>query len=483
MKTYNIISWVIRLTISAILIQTLYFKFTAHPDSVLIFSKLNLEPFGRIGLGIIELITAVLILINSTKIIGLLSSLVIIMGAIFSHILILGFSISNDGGVLFSLAIIIYLANIIYLLVFHEEIVIFFRKFNRKKLSSKTLNLCILSLLCFSSCAQNPTLKQENEEKMTQTNSVNLSEKEWKEKLSKEQYYILRQKGTEKPFSGAFVFTKVKGIYHCGGCGEALFTDEMKFDSHCGWPSFDKEIAGGKIIQTEDNSLGVKRIEISCAKCGGHLGHIFDDGPTETGKRYCVNSGALSFEAQKETAAQSSIETITLAGGCFWCIEAVFEDLKGVTNVESGYANGNIKNPTYKDVCSGNTGFAEAVKITYNKSIISFEDLLEVFFTLHNPTTLNQQGADLGTQYRSGIYYQTEEQLLKSKKIITTLNQQKIFDKPIVTEVKSLENFYKAENYHQEYYELNKEEPYCKAVIRPKMDKLHKLFADKLKPE
>jgi peptide methionine sulfoxide reductase msrA/msrB len=348
-------------------------------------------------------------------------------------------------------------------------------------MKNKIVNLCFLIALCMTSCAQNNKKQENSSSEKCKNTLMNLSEQDWKTKLTPKQYYLLREKGTEKPFSGEFVFTNDSGIYKCGGCGEALFTNDMKFESHCGWPSFDKEITGGKIIQTEDNSIGMTRTEITCAKCGGHLGHIFDDGPTETGKRYCVNSGSLSFEPIKNKITTVSIDTITLAGGCFWCIEAIFEELKGVSNVASGYANGNIQNPTYKQVCSGNTGYAEAVQITYDKSIISLEELLEVFFTLHDPTTLNQQGVDLGTQYRSGIFYQNEEQRKTSEKAIATLNNNKAFKKPIVTEVSSFKNFYKAENYHQEYYELNKEQPYCKAVIKPKMDKLHKIFTDKLK--
>ena len=336
-------------------------------------------------------------------------------------------------------------------------------------------------MICFTSCAKSDKKTENSKTLKSNDMPMNLTEQEWKAKLSPEQYYILREKGTEKPFSGEFTFTKDKGTYKCAGCGEALFSDDMKFESHCGWPSFDKEIAGGKIIQTEDNTHGMKRTEITCAKCGGHLGHIFDDGPTETGKRYCVNSGSLSFEPQKVTNTKNTTETITLAGGCFWCIEAIFEELKGVSKVESGYANCNIENPNYKQVCSGNSGYAEAVKITYDKSILSLENLLEVFFTLHDPTTLNRQGADVGTQYRSGIYFQNEEQRKIAEKTIGTLNSNNAFENPIVTEVCQFKNFYKAENYHQEYYELNKEQPYCKAVIKPKMDKLHKIFADKLK--
>jgi peptide methionine sulfoxide reductase msrA/msrB len=332
----------------------------------------------------------------------------------------------------------------------------------------------------FGSCGQTNTSKNIKAKTVPQ---MNISDAEWKAKLTPEQYFILREKGTEKPFSGAFVFTKEKGTYKCAGCGESLFGDDMKFESHCGWPSFDKEISGGKIIQTEDNSHGMHRIEITCAKCGGHLGHIFDDGPTETGKRYCVNSGSLSFEpeSKKETPASDSPTIITLGGGCFWCIEAIFEELKGVQKVESGYSGGNTINPTYKEVCSGMTGHAEVVQITYDPKIIRLEELLEVFFSLHDPTTLNRQGADAGTQYRSVIFFHNNEQKETAEKVITTLNKNKVFANPIVTEVTAFKKFYLAENYHQEYYALNKEQPYCKAVIKPKMDKLHKIFSQKLR--
>lgn len=340
--------------------------------------------------------------------------------------------------------------------------------------------LVLLLIVGFQSCGQKGNNKTAT---ATDSTKINMTEAMWKQKLTPEQYYILREKGTEKAFSGEFVFTKDKGTYKCAGCGTPLFTDEMKFDSHCGWPSFDKEIVGGKIIQTEDNSHGMHRTEITCAKCGGHLGHIFDDGPTETGKRYCVNSGSLAFEpaTEKNLPSKDNTETITLAGGCFWCIEAIFEELKGVQKVESGYSGGKTVNPTYKEVCSGNTGHAEVVQITYNPAVISLEELLEVFFTLHDPTTLNRQGADAGTQYRSAIFYHTEKQKEIANKVIATLNKNKVFDSPIVTEITAFSHFYVAEDYHQEYYELNKEQPYCKAVIKPKMDKLHKVFKEKLK--
>lgn len=348
----------------------------------------------------------------------------------------------------------------------------------------KIRGIALLSFIALyiTSCAQKPASKvQPTLSNTSNAQTMQLTDQEWREKLSPEQYYILREKGTEQAFKGEFTFTKDAGTYKCAGCGEPLFTDEMKFDSHCGWPSFDREVAGGKIIQTEDNSFGMRRTEITCAKCGGHLGHIFDDGPTETGKRYCVNSLSLSFEPRRDAMTTESRDTITFGGGCFWCIEAIFAELAGVHSVVSGYSGGKEANPSYKAVCSGTTGHAEVVQVVYDPQLITLEELLEVFFTLHDPTTLNRQGADVGTQYRSVIFYRNEHQKQRSEKAIKTLNSEKAFDAPIVTEVTTFNAFYPAENYHQEYYELNKEQPYCKAVIKPKMDKLHKIFADKLK--
>lgn len=326
----------------------------------------------------------------------------------------------------------------------------------------------LIMLLFLSACAQKTDPKN------------NLTTKdEWKDKLTPEQYYILREKGTEKPFSGKYVFTKDKGTYHCAGCGTALFTDDMKFDSHCGWPSFDKEIMGGKIKQTDDYRAGMHRIEITCAQCGGHLGHLFDDGPTETGKRYCVNSLALSFEPSMEITKNE--QKIIVAGGCFWCTEAIFEKLKGVSSVISGYTGGQTSNPTYEEVCTGKTGHAEAIEISYDANLIHLQEILEVFFSLHNPTTLNQQGADIGTQYRSAIFYENDVQKNIANQYITKLKKQKKYKQPIVTEVTKATIFYKAENYHQDYFQKNKSLPYCKMVIAPKTEKLKELFPTKIK--
>jgi len=175
------------------------------------------------------------------------------------------------------------------------------------------------------------------------------------------------------------------------------------------------------------------------------------------------------------------LDTITLGAGCFWCVEAVFEQLKGVYSVESGYSGGHVKNPSYKEVCTGNTGHAEVCQISYNPSEISLNELLEVYWTTHDPTTLNRQGADEGTQYRSVVFYHNEEQRRYAEDVKNRLTQAKVWESPVVTQIVPFENFYKAEDYHQEYYSNNASQPYCRMVITPKLDKFKKVFADKLK--
>lgn len=179
----------------------------------------------------------------------------------------------------------------------------------------------------------------------------------------------------------------------------------------------------------------------------------------------------------------TNYEVITLAGGCFWCLEAVYDEMKGVISVESGYANGHVANPSYRDVCNGNTGHAEVVQVQFDPAVISFRDILNVFFAIHDPTTLNRQGADVGTQYRSGIYYHTPEQKEIAETLIQELNEQKIWNSPIVTEVKVLSNFYIAEDYHQEYFVRNQSQPYCMAVVAPKVSKFRKHYLELLKKQ
>lgn len=186
-------------------------------------------------------------------------------------------------------------------------------------------------------------------------------------------------------------------------------------------------------------------------------------------------------KATDKKIKQSNFETITLAGGCYWCVEAIYENLNGVKSVISGYAGGKMPNPTYEEVSTGKTGHAEVVQITYDKNVTNLDEIFNVFFTVHDPTTLNRQGADVGTQYRSAIFYKNEEQKKAAQSIINALTKGKIYDSPIVTTLEPLTKFYKAENYQQNYYANNKSQPYCKLVIQPKIEKFEKLFKDRLK--
>lgn len=206
---------------------------------------------------------------------------------------------------------------------------------------------------------------------------------------------------------------------------------------------------------------------VVCCACAGDGG--------KTPKPYSPTS--------KKSPMNSTSEVATLGGGCFWCIEAVFDLLNGVTKVESGYAGGSVENPSYKAVCTGNTGHAEVVQVTFDPSVVSYSDILQVFFASHDPTTLNRQGNDVGTQYRSVIYYSSPEQKSIAEAYIRQLEESKTWSKPIVTEISPLTTFYKAEDYHQDYYAQNGSQPYCAFVVRPKVEKFMKEFGDKAKQQ
>ena len=186
-------------------------------------------------------------------------------------------------------------------------------------------------------------------------------------------------------------------------------------------------------------------------------------------------------QQNQNASSKEGKEVATLGGGCFWCVEAVFDDLRGVESVESGYSGGKAANPSYNDVCSGTTGHAEVIQITFDPKVVSFKEILEVFFTVHDPTTLNRQGADVGTQYRSVIFYHSDQQKAVAEQVIKEINDAKIWNGSIVTEVSPFEAFYVAENYHQEYYKNNGGQPYCRFIIEPKVAKFRKQFQEKLK--
>lgn len=207
---------------------------------------------------------------------------------------------------------------------------------------------------------------------------------------------------------------------------------------------------------------------------------------TKTVFLFCMLfTGTLFSQNNTKTKkmTQTDFETITLGGGCYWCVEAVYENLKGVKSVVSGFSGGKNANPSYEEVCSGTTGHAEVVQITFDKNVTNLDEIFKVFFTVHDPTTLNRQGADKGTQYRSVIFYNNEEQKKEAQSIISELNKAKVYQNPIVTTLEPFTKFYKAEDYHQNYYANNKNQPYCQMVIQPKIEKFEKVFKDKLKKQ
>ena len=275
-------------------------------------------------------------------------------------------------------------------------------------------------------------------------------------KLTIKEIAVIENKGTELPFTGKYNLHQEEGKYICKKCNAPLYEAADKFNSSCGWPSFDDEIEGA--IRREVDADG-RRTEILCANCGAHLGHVFEgEHYTDKNIRHCVNSISLNFVPKVELEKIEVDKIAIFAGGCFWGMEYYFQKVKGVKSVEVGYIGGHIDYPSYQDVCSHNSGHFEAIKVVFDPREISYEELAKLFFEIHDPTQVDGQGPDIGPQYKSAIFYESEQQKEIAQKLIRLLENKGL---KVVTELLETETFWIAEEYHQNYYENKGGNPYC----------------------
>lgn len=288
--------------------------------------------------------------------------------------------------------------------------------------------------------------------------------------LTPEEKYVIVDKGTEAPFSGEYLDNKQAGTYVCKRCGAQIYRSTDKFDSHCGWPSFDDEIPGAvKRVPDPDG----QRTEIICANCGAHLGHVFTgEGLTEKNIRHCVNSISLVFVPDpNDPNNKPATQKAYFAGGCFWGVDYWFKKAPGVISVTSGYMGGTTRNPTYEQVCTGKTGHAETVEVVFDPNKTTYEALAKLFFEIHDPTQRNRQGPDVGSQYRSAIFYADQQQKQIAERLIEQLRKNG-FDvitslEPVFGELaESAKEFWPAEDYHQDYYGKTAGQPYCHLHVK-----------------
>ncbi len=273
-------------------------------------------------------------------------------------------------------------------------------------------------------------------------------------KLTPEEERVILHKGTEMPYTGEYYKNTGKGIYTCRQCGAELYHSEDKFDASCGWPSFDDEIDGAVKRVTDADG---RRTEIICSNCGGHLGHVFlGEGFTDKDTRHCVNS--ISMEFVPTELGINKTETAIFASGCFWGTEYYLQKSKGVISTTVGYTGGKVKNPSYKEVCTGRTGHAEAVEVEFDPSVISYQELARLYFETHDFTQANGQGPDIGEQYRSVVFYTNDKQKKVAKNLVEELAKKGY---KVTTSIEKAGEFYEAENYHQDYYSKSGGTPYC----------------------